>query len=539
MTRPRPDLDAIRGGIGVEAEDTESTRAAGIARGRVRDMRKGGLVLLLVTIFAILALATAHFVATYLLVARGFEPLMLLLLAVDAILALLLIAAVAWHLHRLTQERSRHAVIEAFVEALSVPASIEATGQLTVGTLIGAGIAQSGLLAVVSSGGDAESDRRLLPLAVSGARRGWEAEPSQHAGRMSARPTVQRERVTSDRWLLGFEVNVGRTPWVARIPIRSGDEELALLLLASRRRGWLGDEGLLLTIAAILGAALDHGRQYQVAFERTRELEAENTRRREFLYAIAHELRSPLTSIQAFAELLTTDRALVDGNQELLLASLSRGVDRLSTFVTDLLDLGRVEESSMRVRPTIIDVTDALRGAETILRPAFMARDQALTLDLPEEGLLALGDERALEQVMLNLLSNANRYTPAQGAVSLSASFVDDRVHIEVCDSGPGIDPADRERVFEPFYRVHRPGVPEVPGSGLGLAVARRLTELQGGRIWIDNADGGGTRFCIELPTPPIGAVPTRAASATPTMLAPAASTAAPQAPEVPPLPAP
>ncbi len=507
MTRPRPADDARLVDLGVEPADAESAYAAALARERVGGMRRSGLLLLGVTVLAILALIGAHFGVTYLLAARAVAGPMVLVFATDAVLAALLIAAVAWHLHRLTQERSRHAVIEAFVEALAVPASIEATGQLTIGTLLGAGIAESGLLAVVSSENDDETNRSLRPIAVSGARRGWAAEPVQHQGRMSARPIVQRERVTNDRWLLGFEVNVGRTPWVARIPIRSADEELAMLVLAGRGRGWLGDEGLLLTIAAILGAALDHGRQYQVAFERTRELEDENSRRREFLYAIAHELRSPLTAIQAFAELLTTDRGLVDGNQELLIASLTRGVDRLSTFVNDLLDLGRVEEPSLRVRTTTIDVTDALRGAETILRPVFMAREQALTMELPDEGLLAIGDERALEQVMLNLLSNANRYTPAQGVVSITAGFVEDRVHIEVCDSGPGIDPADRERVFEPFYRVHRPGAPEVPGSGLGLAVARRLTELQGGRIWIDTADGGGTRFCIELPAAPVTAV--------------------------------
>ena len=143
---------------------------------------------------------------------------------------------------------------------------------------------------------------------------------------------------------------------------------------------------------------------------------------------------------------------------------------------------------------------EALRGAETILRPAFMSREQALTIDIPDSPLRAVADSRALEQVMLNLLSNANRFTPTQGAVGMRALLIEQRVRIEVLDSGPGNDQADRERIFEPFYRVHRAGAHEVPGSGLGLAVARRLTELQGGKLWVEAGDAGGSRFCIELP---------------------------------------
>ena len=101
--------------------------------------------------------------------------------------------------------------------------------------------------------------------------------------------------------------------------------------------------------------------------------------------------------------------------------------------------------------------------------------------------------------MLLNLLSNANRFTPEEGSVTARASLTEDRVRIEVDDSGPGIDPADRAQIFQPFYRVQRDGAPEVPGSGLGLAVARRLIELQDGRIWVEDGPEQGSRFCIEL----------------------------------------
>lgn len=414
-----------------------------------------------------------------------------------AVVAVLLLAGLAWHLHSLNRERRRQAIIEALIDALSAPSTIEATAEATLAVLVGSGVGRAGLVAVLNT--DEDDLRTLAPVAAIGARRGWNGEAIEVDARSTAAAT-RRERVTDDPWLLGFEGLIGRRPWVTRLPIERGDEQLGALVLAAKRRGWLGDRVLMRTASTTLAAALDHGRQYRFAFERTRDLEEQNARRREFLYAIAHELRSPLTSIQAFAELLTTDRTLIDGDSDLLLSSLSRGVDRLAAFVNDLLDLGHVEDGTLTIHVGPMDVTEALRGAEMILRPSFMARDQALTLETPDAPIRAIGDERALEQVMLNLLSNANRFTPARGAVTVRVTDHDGRVRIEVQDSGPGIDPRDRQQVFEPFYRVHRSGAPEVPGSGLGLAVARRLTETMGGRIWVEATEGApGSVFCVEL----------------------------------------
>ena len=463
-------------------------------------MHRRGLRLLAVAVLAVAALLAAHLFAAVAFIEANVEGFRFWLAAADAALAGLLILTLAWHLHRLTRERQRHAFVEILVETLSVPASIEGTAEATLELVIGAGLARGGIVAAVS--GDDEAATRLVPLAVAGARRGWASEAGL-SDRLANVVSVGREHTIDDPWLLGMELTIGRRPWVARIPILRGDERLGQLLLASRHRGWLGDRALLHTMGAILAAALDHARQYQVAYERSRDLEEQNARRREFLYAIAHELRAPLTSIQAFAKLLGTDQQLMNGNKELLLGSLARGVDRLATFVNDLLALGRIEDAGLRVEMQTFDVSEALRDAETILRPAFMARDQSLVLDLPDAPLEAFGDGRALEQIVLNLLSNANRFSPTNGAIVLRAHAVDARIRIEVQDSGPGIDLLDRQRIFEPFYRVHRNGAPEVPGSGLGLAVARRLTDMQGGHLWVEAVPGGtGSRFCVELRLP-------------------------------------
>ena len=402
------------------------------------------------------------------------------------------------HIARLTRERSRAALLAAVDETLRTPRDIAGAARAAASCLAEVGLADAGLVAVARE--QEAGDPALVPVATVGYPDEWleGAEPRQLAIPASV-AAAERVELRRNRWLAPLIRALGEQPWVARIPIAREDASFGLLLLTARRRGALGDAEALATVAAQLAAALDFASLYEATFERATTLEAQDARRREFLYAIAHELRSPLTSIQTFAELLAREHGTLDGASELLLSSLSRGVKRLGEFVDDLLELGRVEETEVRLELIEVDVGETLRSAEAMLRPSFMEREQTLSLELPAEPLRVRADARALEQVLLNLLSNANRFTPEEGTVAVRATRIDDRVRIEVDDSGPGIDPEDRTQIFLPFYRVQRDGAAEVPGSGLGLAVARRLTELQGGRIWVEEAPARGSRFCLEL----------------------------------------
>lgn len=127
-----------------------------------------------------------------------------------------------------------------------------------------------------------------------------------------------------------------------------------------------------------------------------------------------------------------------------------------------------------------------------------MLREQLLTLDLPDRGPTVIGDPRVVEQVLLNLLSNANRHSPPRGKIQVLARQLDRQTaRIEVVDNGAGIPEEERQRIFEPYYRVRSENA--VPGSGLGLAVTRRLLEETGGRIWVDASEDGGAKFCVEM----------------------------------------
>ena len=139
------------------------------------------------------------------------------------------------------------------------------------------------------------------------------------------------------------------------------------------------------------------------------------------------------------------------------------------------------------------------------MRPALMLREQTVIGDVPEAPLYVVADPHRLEQVILAILSNANRHAPPASDIVLRAVRTPEgRVRLEIRDYGDGIAREDCERIFEAYYRVRGPGGESVPGSGLGLAVARRLIEAQGGRVWVDAPeDGPGARFCIELRAAP------------------------------------
>lgn len=415
-------------------------------------------------------------------------------LALDAGFAVVLLILAGWSLTRLRRDRERAAVEGLLLDLLSTPRNIKDTATEALRLLAENGIGDAAVVAIAGEG-----DGPLQPTAATGYPRGWlDTAPVAGLRAAGAAPQWHRPKQPSP-WVEPVARRLGGRPWIAEIPLRSGTDTIGLLIVSARRPGILAHAGLRELIATRLGAAFDHAALYEAAYRRERDLEETETRRRDFMASLSHEIRTPLTSIQAFADLLRLDQGSMDDTARQMVASLSGGVDRLSALVNDLIDLGRTSSVELAAEPRDVDLVTILRDAEATLRPSVMLRDQTFVLDIPSAPLRVHVDPRLLEQVILNLLSNANRYTPAGGVVGLSAFLLDDAtVRIEVCDSGPGIPAEERERIFEPYYRV-RETERAVPGSGLGLAVARRLIDLCGGRIWADESDTGGARFCVDI----------------------------------------
>jgi two-component system sensor histidine kinase KdpD len=235
-------------------------------------------------------------------------------------------------------------------------------------------------------------------------------------------------------------------------------------------------------------------------------IEAERLRAT-LLSSISHDLRTPLASIEgAGTTLLEGDPALSPSSTRDLLETIVEESRRMTRMVTNLLDMVRVESGLLTARKAWVPLEEVIGVAR--LRLDDQLADHPIEVQLPEEPLLAPIDELLIEQVVVNLLENAARYTPSGTPVTIGAWREGDQVVVEVADRGPGIPPGEEEAVFRKFYRLatsRQPGTGSSTGTGLGLAICKGVVLAHGGRIWVEHRAGGGAsfRFTIPAESPP------------------------------------
>jgi signal transduction histidine kinase len=239
------------------------------------------------------------------------------------------------------------------------------------------------------------------------------------------------------------------------------------------------------------------------------ELERQGRIKAEFISIVAHELRTPLTSIVGYLDLFSEGRF---GELPVLIArpmtSVRRNAHRLKRLVDDMLNVSRIESGKMALRREPVDLLDVVRDVVTELMPLANARKQTLDMHLARIQLID-ADRDKLHQIAVNLISNAIRYTPEQGAIEVHVDEAPrDRypggwARLRVRDNGVGINEADRQRIFDPFLHVqpakhHTSQGPD--SAGLGLYIARGLIELHGGLITVDSTPSVGSEFTVLLP---------------------------------------
>ena len=234
--------------------------------------------------------------------------------------------------------------------------------------------------------------------------------------------------------------------------------------------------------------------------EKSRELEAASRHKSEFLANMSHELRTPLNAILGFSQLLR-ERVFGELNekQEEYLDDILGSANHLLALINDILDLSKVEAGQIALQVAPFSLREALeRGIVMVRERATRDGVQVVVTDVPEVDTV-VGDERRVRQVIFNLLSNAVKFTPVGGEVDVSAIQVNGEVRVAVSDTGPGIAPEDHDRIFEEFQQTEA-GAAQREGTGLGLALSKRLVELHGGRIWVDSELGHGSTFVFTLP---------------------------------------
>ncbi len=231
------------------------------------------------------------------------------------------------------------------------------------------------------------------------------------------------------------------------------------------------------------------------------KLETVSRLKSQFLANMSHEVRTPLNAIIGFGQMLQRGAVgPLQGKQRRYVDNILNSGRHLLTLVNDILDLSKVEAGKMELQRGAVDVSGLLRDAATVIQGMAEQKQVRVEIDASGAPLTAFGDTARLKQVLFNLLSNAIKFSPAGGRVRLRADAAGGFARVAVVDSGIGIAPADQGRIFEEFQQVAGPQGEEFKGTGLGLALSRRLVELHGGTIQLRSAAGQGSTFEFTVP---------------------------------------
>ena len=258
---------------------------------------------------------------------------------------------------------------------------------------------------------------------------------------------------------------------------------------------------LLETFASQAVIAIQNARLFREIQQKSRELEVASQHKSEFLANMSHELRTPLNAIIGFSEVLL-ERMFGELNdkQEDYLKDIHTSGRHLLSLINDILDLSKVEAGRMELEPARFDVPTAIGNAMTLVRERAQRHGIALGIDVgPEVGEI-VADERKFKQILLNLLTNAVKFTPDGGRVDVLARHADGVLDVAVRDTGIGIAKADQQAVFEEFRQVGRHYTNKQEGTGLGLALTKRFVELHGGSIRLESEPGRGSTFAFTIP---------------------------------------
>ena len=231
------------------------------------------------------------------------------------------------------------------------------------------------------------------------------------------------------------------------------------------------------------------------------ELETASRHKSEFLANMSHELRTPLNAIIGFSQVLRQRMfGEINEKQEEYLDDILSSGNHLLSLINDVLDLSKVEAGQVELEIATLSLREALERGAVMVRERAARNDVRLSLELAPDVDLVEGDERRLRQVVFNLLSNAVKFTPPGGSITVATERGTKEVQVSVTDTGPGIAPEDQQRIFEEFQQTDV-GVQQREGTGLGLALSKRLVELHGGRLWVESELGHGSRFVFTLPS--------------------------------------
>lgn len=288
-------------------------------------------------------------------------------------------------------------------------------------------------------------------------------------------------------------------------PIRRETRTIGLLLLESRSEEIMTDETL-----NFLSRLTDHASIAISNAQLYAAVQQADLAKSDFISFVAHELKNPMTSVKGYTELIAAGTVgPVTELQANFLATIRHNIERMNTLVSDLNDMSKIEVGRLRLDFKPTQVQEIIDGVVRSARKQLDEKQQVLNLSIPSGLPLIWADRMRVEQVLVNLISNAHKYTQSGGVIDLAAEQSANQwdpggaanvIHLWVTDNGIGISEEDQKKVFQKFFRSEDPKTREVNGTGLGLNITRSLVEMQGGKIWFESEFRKGTTFHFTIP---------------------------------------
>jgi signal transduction histidine kinase len=354
----------------------------------------------------------------------------------------------------------------------------------------------------------ADADGGMLLLLEEGAEtarvvasRGRDAAPDRVP---LAHPAISHVLANGESVVMHGPVSaqsVDGTPAIAQVavPVKREGRVTALLALESNRENVFDEDkvAFLERLADHAAIAIENVRLYDAVVAATN---AKST----LISLVSHELRVPMTSIKGYTEMLESGAAGPVTEMQLeFLDTIQRSVDRMSVLVSDLSDINRMESGRLRLDLGPVDLADVIDEAVAGLQTQFVAKGQTVSVDIPDDLPSVLADRSRTVQILTNLLSNANKYSPKGRPVTVTAENVDREgrrfLRVAVTDQGIGITPEDQVQLFTQFFRSLDPAVRDETGWGLGLSIVKMMVEAQGGAITVESTPGVGSCFAFTL----------------------------------------
>jgi len=288
------------------------------------------------------------------------------------------------------------------------------------------------------------------------------------------------------------------------VPLITGNRTLGVLTLVtaeSGRRYTDADLALAMHLAKRAAIAVDNARLHRAEADARRAAEAANLAKTQFLAVMSHELRTPLNAIAGYAELMRMGiRGPITPEQQNDLDRIKRSQRNLLSLINDVLNYAKLEAGHVEFDTTRVPVHDFLTDLESLVTPQLQGKGVRYEYAECDSDLAVIADSEKLRQILLKLLSNAIKFTPRGGLVSIDCEAQDSKVEICVRDTGVGIPEDKIGAIFEPFIQLDRKLTSTHEGTGLGLAISRDLARGMGGELKVESKLNEGSKFTLELP---------------------------------------